>query len=80
LTNYRLETYDKQASIIQEVNMPLVTVNMWEGRSVEQKKELVQGITSVMTDKLGIPAEAVTIIIKDVPKHNWAIGGKLASE
>ncbi|MBN2075987.1 MAG: 4-oxalocrotonate tautomerase [Dehalococcoidales bacterium] len=60
--------------------MPLVTVDMWEGRSVEQKKELAKGITSVMTEKLGIPPEAVTIIIKDVPKHNWAIGGKLSSE
>lgn len=60
--------------------MPLVTIDMWEGRSVEQKKELAQGITSVMMDKLGIPAEALTIIIRDVPKHNWAIGGKLSSE
>ena len=60
--------------------MPLITVDMWEGRTIEQKKELVEGITSVMTDRLGIPAQAVTIIIKDVPKHNWAIGGKLQSE
>jgi 4-oxalocrotonate tautomerase len=80
LTRYRLLIYDKQASNYQEVRMPLVTVDMWEGRSVEQKKVLAQGITSVMTEKLGIPPEAVTIIIKDVPKHNWAIGGKLASE
>ena len=59
--------------------MPVVTVEWWEGRTVEQKKQLVQGITSVMTN-MGIPAEAIHIIIKDVPKHNWAIGGKLASE
>lgn len=60
--------------------MPLVTVDMWEGRTVEQKKELVKGITSVMNTKLGIPPEAISIIIRDVPKHNWATGGKLASE
>lgn len=59
--------------------MPVVTVEMWAGRTIEQKKKLVEGITSVMTD-LGIPAEAVQIIIKDNPKHNWAIAGKLASE
>lgn len=59
--------------------MPLVTIDMWEGRTVEQKKALVEGITSVMKEKLGIPAEAVTILIRDVPKHNWATGGKLAS-
>jgi len=60
--------------------MPLVTIDMWEGRTIEQKKALVKGITSVMTEKLGLPAEAVSIIIRDVPKHNWASGGKLASE
>ena len=59
--------------------MPLVVVEMWEGRSVEQKKQLAEGITSVMT-KMGISAEAVQVIIKDNPKHNWAKGGKLASE
>ena len=60
--------------------MPLVTVEMWEGRSVEQKRILVEGITEVMTDKLGIPAQAVSIIIRDVPKHNWGSAGKLASD
>ena len=59
--------------------MPVVTVEMWEGRTVEQKKQLVEGITSAFV-KIGVPPEAVHIIIKDNPKHNWAAGGKLASE
>ncbi len=59
--------------------MPVVTVEWWEGRTVEQKKQLVEGITSVIAN-LGVPPEAVHIIIKDNPKHNWADGGKLASE
>ena len=59
--------------------MPVVIVEMWEGRTVEQKKKLVVGITSVIAN-LGVPPEAVHVIIKDNPKHNWATGGKLASE
>ena len=59
--------------------MPVVIVEWWEGRTIEQKKQLVDGITSVMT-KMGIPQGAVHIIIKDNPKHNWATAGKLASE
>lgn len=59
--------------------MPVVTVEMWEGRTIEHKKKIVAGITAVMTD-IGIPAEAIHIIIKDVPKHNWATAGRLASE
>ena len=59
--------------------MPVVTVEMWEGRTIEQKKQLVEGITSTF-EKIGTPPEAVHIIIRDIPKHNWATGGKLASE
>jgi 4-oxalocrotonate tautomerase len=59
--------------------MPVVIVEMWEGRTVEQKKQLVEGITSAIT-KLGIPPEAVQVIIKDNPKHNWGMAGELASE
>ena len=59
--------------------MPVVIVEMWEGRTIEQKKQLVEGITSSLV-KIGVPQDAVHIIIKDNPKHNWATGGKLASE
>ncbi|MGP8079231.1 MAG: 2-hydroxymuconate tautomerase [Dehalococcoidales bacterium] len=59
--------------------MPVVTVEMWDGRNSDQKKALVEGITNTFV-KIGVPAEAVHIIIHDVPKHNWGIGGKLASE
>ena len=59
--------------------MPVVTVEWWEGRTIEQKKQLAEGITSVMVN-MGIHPEAIHIIIKDNPKHNWASGGKLASE
>ena len=59
--------------------MPVVIVEIWEGRTIEQKKQLVEGITSAMVN-IGVPPEVVHIIIKDNPKHNWAIGGKLFSE
>ncbi len=59
--------------------MPVVTIEMWAGRSLEQKKQLVSDITASFV-RIGTPPEVVHIIIKDVPKHNWATGGKLASE
>ena len=59
--------------------MPVVMVEMWEGRTVEQKRQLAEGITSSFV-KIGTPAEAVHVVMKDNPKHNWAIAGKLASE
>ena len=60
--------------------MPLITVELWEGRGVEEKKRLAKGITNVVTDNIKCPESAVTVIFRDVPMHNWAIGGQLASE
>lgn len=59
--------------------MPIVTVEMWQGRTLEQKKQLVEGITEAFV-KIGTAKEKVTVVLKDNPKHNWAEGGKLASE
>ena len=59
--------------------MPVVIVEMWEGRTIDQKKQLVEGITSSF-EKTGTPREALQIILRDIPKHNWAIAGKLSSE
>jgi 4-oxalocrotonate tautomerase len=58
--------------------MPIIRVEMWEGRSKELKKVLVEKITNVTCETLGCPKEAVTIVIYDIPKYNWAQEGKLA--
>jgi 4-oxalocrotonate tautomerase len=57
----------------------LVQVSVWEGLSPENKKKIVEGVTKVFED-LGIPKEAVTIVIYEAPKSNWATGGQLHSE
>jgi len=58
--------------------MPVVIVEMWEGRTTEQKKQLVEGITSSF-ERIGTPRDALQIILRDIPKHNWAIAGELSS-
>ncbi len=59
--------------------MPVVQVSVWEGMTPENKKKTVEGITKVFED-LGVPKEAVTIVIYEAPKSNWATGGQLHSE
>ncbi|MDB5964352.1 MAG: 4-oxalocrotonate tautomerase [Polaromonas sp.] len=60
--------------------MPTYHVEMLEGRTVEQKTKLVEAITRVSVDILGGAPESVDIVITDIPRHNWATGGKLWSE
>ncbi len=60
--------------------MPIVTVELWEGRGPELKKKLAEDITNAVVDNLKCPPQAVTVLFRDSPMHNWAMGGKLASE
>lgn len=59
--------------------MPVITVDMWEGRTLEQKKKLVQGLTEAFVN-IGTKADGVHIILNEHQKSCWAVNGKLASE
>ena len=60
--------------------MPTYRGEMIEGRTVEQKKKLVEEITRVSVEVLGGTPEMVDILITDVKRENWATGGKLWTE
>ena len=59
--------------------MPLVEVKVWEGFGERKTKTVIHGITKVFVD-LGIPAQAVEVIVHEVPKSHWGIAGEPASE
>ncbi|OGS27841.1 MAG: 4-oxalocrotonate tautomerase [Elusimicrobia bacterium RIFOXYB2_FULL_48_7] len=60
--------------------MPVIKIEMWKGRTHEQKKKLVEKVTSATVESIGCPPEAVQIIINEVDKENWGLAGQLASE
>ena len=59
--------------------MPVVRIDLWKGRKREKKKELIEKVTSAVVDAIGCPTEAVQVIINEVEKDNWGIGGTPAS-
>jgi len=59
--------------------MPIVHVNVWEGFGQEKAKTVIKNITKVFVD-LGIPAHAVNVIVHEIPKSHWGIGGAPTSE
>ena len=62
-----------------ESGMPVVQVEMWEGRTDDQKEKLIKGITKAF-EEIGVKPEHLTVIIHDVPKSNWGMLGKQASK
>lgn len=62
------------------IQMPVVEIHMLEGRTLEQKRQLVKLVTEALVKSLGVKAEDVTILIDDVLRHNASVGGKLTSD
>ena len=60
--------------------MPSIPVDLFEGRSPEVKKQLVEAITQAVVDTLKCSPDAVDIILNEVSRAHWATGGKLWSE
>ena len=60
--------------------MPIIRIEMWEGRSIEQKRELVEVYTREMARISGCGTDSIYIVIDDVKKENWGAGGKLCSD
>ncbi|MBX9872880.1 MAG: 4-oxalocrotonate tautomerase [Burkholderiaceae bacterium] len=65
---------------LKETTMPTIRVEMFEGRTPEQKKEFVKALTEATVRTLGTSPEAVDVILTDVKKSDWATGGVLWSE
>jgi 4-oxalocrotonate tautomerase len=57
--------------------MPIVTIEWYEGRSPEQKKEIAEKLTELMVDVGKTQREHVWIRFVDSPKSEWAMGGEV---
>ncbi|AOZ88979.1 4-oxalocrotonate tautomerase [Bacillus altitudinis] len=60
--------------------MPIITVQMLEGRTDEQKKALVEKVTDAVIETTGAEAEKVSIIIEEMKKEHFAVAGKRISD
>ena len=57
--------------------MPVITVELFEGRTKAQKQQYAQELTELTQRVLGTSKEHVWIIFRDTPKSEWAMGGEI---
>ena len=60
--------------------MPTIRIDMFEGRTPDQKRALVAAITEACVKTIGATPESVDILLFDIARQNWASGGVLWSE
>jgi len=60
--------------------MPHVTIILKEGRSIEQKRELVKAVTEAIVRTVNAKPEVVHIVLHDEPATNLASNGQLLAD
>jgi len=60
--------------------MPFVEIKMWKGRDKETRKRMIEKVSEAIVETIKCPKEAVQVVVFEVEKEDWAVGGKLCSE
>jgi len=56
--------------------MPIVSVNIIEGRPKDKIEKVIADITETVTSTLEVPKESVRVIVTEIPKTHWGIAGE----
>lgn len=60
--------------------MPIIRVEMFSGRTREQKSVIAKELTDTFIRTAGGKPEGVTIVFSDIEKEDWAVAGTLVAE
>ena len=60
--------------------MPTIRVELFEGRTIEQKREYARALTEATVRTLGGSPDSVDILFFDIARSDWATGGRLWSD
>lgn len=60
--------------------MPLVQIQILEGRSEEQIDKLMKDVTDTISNSINAPKENIRVVVSEMPKTHYSIAGKSAKE
>lgn len=60
--------------------MPIAQINMMEGRTDAQKAALIRKVTDAIMEALDAPEGNVRVLINEIPKKHFGIGGLSADK
>lgn len=56
--------------------MPIVRVELLEGRSREVKAALIRRLTEAVAETLGSQPHQVRVLLHELPPENWGVAGE----
>ena len=70
-----IDKQDFETSPEKTDDFMIIEITMFKGRTKEQKKALIQKVTSNLVNELNIKATDVFIVISEPPNENWGFAG-----
>ncbi len=64
----------------QEGLMPTVQITMLKGRTIEQKRKIVERVTDALAEEAKTPKEGVVVTIVEVEREDYGRGGVLMAD
>jgi 4-oxalocrotonate tautomerase len=58
----------------------MIEVTLVEGRTPEQLRALISGLTRAACEAIGSPVESVRVVVREVPATHWAAGDVTIAE
>ena len=55
--------------------MPTVVVHLSEGRTDDQKREIINDMTQIFV-RQGVPLKGITVILNEIPDMHYGLSGK----
>ena len=66
--------------LVEDAIMPFVRIDLFEGRTLEQKKALAKEVTEAIVRNTGAPQSAVHVIINDMPEGTYFPQGEMRTK
>lgn len=60
--------------------MPVVQIELFGNKTLEQKRLLTKNVTQAIAESLNYPTDCITIILREMSKENYSLGGKLYAD
>ena len=61
---------------LKELVLPVVNVQLYEGRTQQQKDDIAKGIAETISRVAEVPMEATVVIFSDTKRSDWHVGGQ----
>jgi phenylpyruvate tautomerase PptA (4-oxalocrotonate tautomerase family) len=80
LVEHRPERFICHSRLTEPEYFTVVTIDCFSGRSLQAKRNLYSEVVERLA-QVGIPADHITIVLREIPLENWGIrGGRAACD